>query len=215
MDGTIPLEHIGETITVETDLSNGRTADKQFTVTNNMAKAVSVFVGMARRLLSDPGAVWSSIEDRLIIPNLDMEKGGVGDLLVYIPPVLHVVDYKHGKGVYVNVTGNAQFLSYGWGAYNTLWRLNIQPAPQRIAMTVVQPRFAGADPVRAWEISTSEMFDWLNNIAYPAVALSQRPDAPLLPNAKKQCFFCDANKSCMALAQQKAKSLPTNPYLEN
>ena len=57
------------------------------------------------------------------------------------PKTLDVVDYKHGKGVAVDVTDNAQLKLYAWGAYKRYQLL--YPNIEIVTLHIVQPRNGG------------------------------------------------------------------------
>jgi len=187
---TIPVEHLGDVIQEEA----------AWPVNANMVWATSVMVAWCRTLMNHPKRRWLSIEDRLKIPGLDMPNGGTGDFLVLIGGNLHVVDYKHGAGVYVEVNGNSQFLSYGHGALSTM-PAELAADVEKLTLTCVQPR-CGREAVRKWSLSVEDLRGWLDNVAYPAVERSRAPDAPLVPG--DWCKFCEASGFCTAPLQAMA-----------
>lgn len=193
--GEIPVEHLGSEIK----------AEAVWKVTPNMVQATSVMVSWCRTLMNHPNLRWMSIEDRLEIPGLDMPKGGTGDFVCIIGKTLHVVDYKHGAGVFVHVEGNAQFLSYGHGALNTAPK-ELASQVEKVVLHCVQPR-CGAIPRRQWPISVEALGEWLNNVAIPAVEKSRAPDAPLVPG--DWCGFCEAKGFCTAPLKKMADIMNT------
>ncbi len=153
---TIPLEYYGDVITVP--------EGDQFPVNMEMVIAVHIMVDFCRKLIAK--ADWYTIEERLIIPGLDMNKGGTGDFIALVGNTLWVVDLKYGRGITVYPEGNAQFLSYGWGSINTMPQSAANKV-ERIMLICIQPR--QPDPIRPWYLSRDDMSHWLRNIARPAV----------------------------------------------
>ena len=79
------------------------------------------------------------------------DTGGTADVILDHGSILEVVDYKHGKGVYVAAEGNPQALSYAAGAAEqTGW------VHTRYRATIIQPRHH-ARAVRTEEISREEL----------------------------------------------------------
>lgn len=99
------------------------------------------------------------VEQRVGFGQIVPEGFGTCDCLVVAPKepdhwILHVFDYKHGKGVPVDAQDNPQLKLYAWGALAML-----EPIfPIRdVTMTIVQPRInhtthveTTADALRAW-----------------------------------------------------------------
>ena len=65
--------------------------------------------------------------------------GGTSDVIILTKKELEVIDYKHGRGVYVSPDWNSQILTYALGA------LEMTDIPvQRVRCTIVQPRHGEA-----------------------------------------------------------------------
>lgn len=106
---------------------------------------------------------------------------------------LHVIDYKHGSGVVVDVVDNPQTMMYALGAV-----VEHGKKPQRIITTIIQPRASHPDgPIRSWE------FDWDTLVAFKrrlfkGAHATQEPDAPR--QVGDWCRFCRAKAVCAAQA---------------
>ena len=66
---------------------------------------------------------------------------GTADCLVLTPSELSIIDYKHGKGVAVDVTDNSQLKLYAWGAYRRYQAF--YPGIEKVTINIVQPRNGG------------------------------------------------------------------------
>ena len=102
---------------------------------------------------------------------------------------LHVVDYKHGQGIVVEVENNLQLEYYALGALSTL------KYPCRwVQMTIVQPRAYHPDgPIRHWKIPSIDFIEIEHQLIREAKA-AMKKDATLL--AGTHCMFCPGKKVC-------------------
>ena len=72
--------------------------------------------------------------------------------------VVHVIDLKGGRGVFVEASHNPQLMLYALGAlkaYGFIWDIEL------IRMTIVQPRL---DNISTFECSRSELEAWGESI---------------------------------------------------
>jgi len=114
--------------------------------------------------------------------------------------VLHVADFKYGRGILVEVQNNPQLLAYAAGAVSSLldpyWRERLE----HIELHVLQPRLGDAG-LRTWIITLEELEAWVRDTLYPVVRsivdLSIPDDAPLNPGT--WCQFCPVRLECPAL----------------
>jgi len=107
--------------------------------------------------------------------------------------LLHVCDFKTGKGVFVDADHNSQMMLYAIGAlaaYGFLYDIEI------VRMSIIQPRL---DNISTFECSRQELEDWGENI---------RPTALLAFEGKGEqhpgdwCRFCRAKPVCKACADE-------------
>jgi len=126
---------------------------------------------------------------------------------------LHVIDYKYGAGVGVEVEDNPQLMGYAIG--------KIGPQNPReysdVEITVVQPRKPHVNgPVRSWVISVPDLFTWAYGTLKPALEATENPNAQ--PNPGDWCKFCLALKAdnpcpgVRALTQSTARTDFATPY---
>ena len=147
-------------------------------------------------LAEDPDAVLL-LEQRVEMPSAYApgDVWGTADVLIYLPhrQKLHVIDYKHGAGVPVDVWQNRQLAQYGTSAIFGLDLGTVVDAD----FTIIQPRAKHADgPIRTWTVDFDEALHWLCQLD-EEIRLAQAPDAPLIPG-EKQCRFCAAAATCPA-----------------
>lgn len=173
-----------------------------FKVTEEMAEAVQVYLDFIRGCIN--AAENDFIDTKLEvevkcslrsyrIPGLD---GGTSDtLLTHEDHSIHVIDYKHGKGVAVEIENNGQLMQYGLGA--VLKQHN--PDNMIIVLTIVQPRAFHPDgPIRSIEMKGKDLIKWGAKTLVPAAKATLEKDAPLIPG-ESQCRWCAARGNCTAL----------------
>jgi hypothetical protein len=106
---------------------------------------------------------------------------------------LYVIDYKHGKGVVVDIEDNKQLLFYAVGAVN-----HFDVAPDtKVTMVIIQPRAMG-QAVKEWCLTAGEIHDWTNILMEKAKEADQ-DNATLSPG--KWCKWCPAQSRCPAMAK--------------
>lgn len=170
-------------------------------VTPDMAKAVQVYLDTDAKVCAR-GSGWAWIEHWLPMPFLGGGRGGgTADRVVALTDVgeLHMLDYKHGAGVYVDHRDNPQLRAYGLGALRHLWQrvLRRPDMPRSVHLWIIQPRCYG-EPARCDTIAPEALFAWEREFE-AARAVSEAPDAPL--RAGEHCRFCDAKPLCLTFAE--------------
>lgn len=181
--GDMPEDYRGEVIHVHKDGGEPR----EFVVDGDMISAVETHVDHCRPLMGR-----HMIEHKFELPFLGEGEKGTSDFTALHNKILHVVDYKHGKGETVEAIGNIQGLCYGLGAAKEFQHDDWHT----LRITIVQPRAYHDDgPVRSWDVPRSELFDYMLNFAAAAKA-TEDPNAPL--KVGKWCRFCKAKVNCPA-----------------
>lgn len=154
--------------------------------------------------------IWS-LYDALIISNPDTQilietmvhfddyvpQGfGTCDCIIIAGDTLHVIDYKHGKGVRVNCKGNPQPRLYALGALKAFeWEYPIK----WIHTHIVQPRIDWADTET---LSVDFLKQWGEEEVQPKAEKAWNDEGEFNPG--EHCQFCKAKPICKARA---AKSL--------
>lgn len=190
-DGTDAAAHLGVLIDVD---------GTAWEVTEEMAEAVQVRLDTVRGLLAEfPNHVHET-EQRFSLDWLYPNMGGTADDVIDVPFMrVIVIDYKHGRGVPVEVampdgTPNPQLAIYA-----------LDPAHQgdhaEVEIIVVQPRAFHPDgPVRRHMFKSQDLLAWGKAVLLPAAQATEAKDAPL--HAGDHCRFCSAKAICPEIRKQ-------------
>lgn len=126
---------------------------------------------------------------------------GTADCVAYDSSnkTLHVIDYKHGEGIVVEVLNNLQLSYYALGALTTL------PYNCRdVVMTIVQPRAHHPEgAIRSWRVPVTYFIDFEYELL-KAVKATEKKSAPLI--AGTHCQFCPAKKKCKQFKNEKTSN---------
>lgn len=181
-----------------------------------MLDAVQVHVDFVTKLREKDPDSFLSVEERLDLSHLHPGLFGTADVIIYQPNLktLHVVDYKHGQGIPVDVVEdgkpNVQLLYYGLGALE-----QTKAACEFVMLHIVQPRCHHPDgPVRSVRLQAVDMIDFAADLVEYA-KLTESENAPL--KAGDWCRFCPAAVKCpevqsRALAISKQEFSPALSY---
>ncbi|MGV2846734.1 DUF2800 domain-containing protein [Limosilactobacillus fermentum] len=107
------------------------------------------------------------IEQRLDFSNYVPDGFGTGDCIIIADGLMHIIDFKYGKGVRVNAENNPQMKLYALGALNNYSMLYDQP--EVIDMTIFQPRIGN---ISTWSIETDTLLDWAKTELKPKAELA-------------------------------------------
>lgn len=115
---------------------------------------------------------------------------GTADCLILDGDTLHVVDYKHGKGVVVDADHNPQMMLYALGA---MYELALVYRFKTVHMTIVQPR---VNNISEFTMTADELTDWGESEVKP------KANAAITGNGVFEtgdwCRFCRAKQQCKA-----------------
>lgn len=137
------------------------------------------------------------IEQRLDFSCYVPQGFGTGDCIIIADKKLHIIDFKYGMGVLVDVVENPQMKLYSLGAleiYDSLYDI------KEVSMTIFQPR---RENVSTWTISVDELNDWAENELKPKAQKAYDGEGEYLPG--EWCTFCRAAVKCRARAEEKLK----------
>lgn len=158
----------------------------EITCDQEMVDAINDYLEVIRED-AQPGD-FNKAEMPLLTPlaEIDPDLGGTADYGRYRPKTKHlrVMDFKFGSGTYVEADDNAQMKLYALGAM-----LTVNLPVVEVEVTVVQPRFEGAKPVRSWSFKAAEIIDFIADVK-EAADKTRLPNAPL--KAGDWCKFCKA-----------------------
>lgn len=141
------------------------------------------------------------------IPHLpeEDEASGVADCILIGGGVLHIIDFKYGKGVPVSAEGNPQLSLYALGAYEAY---KILYPIETIRMSIVQPRLS--DEVSEWSCPVKELLAFGNYVKEKA-GLAIKGAGEFRPS-EKACRFCRAKGRCRARAVENVKLAFSSGY---
>lgn len=169
-------------------------------VSQEMADAVQLYLDHVRGLLrADDGAILV-VEHRFHLRSVHPDLFGTADAVVWQPgtQTLHVIDFKYGAGVPVEVKENMQLRYYALGAL-----MESSRRAKVVVSTIVQPRCPHSDgPVRVESIDAIELIDYAAELI-EIVKATEDPNAPL--EASDECRFCNAAPICPALTEKRQR----------
>lgn len=113
---------------------------------------------------------------------------GTADCLILAGDTLHVVDYKHGKGVVVDADHNPQMMLYALGAMS---ELSLLYRFKFVHMTIVQPR---VNNISEFTMSADELRDWGETAVKPKAEAAMSGNGEF--EAGDWCRFCRAKQQC-------------------
>lgn len=118
---------------------------------------------------------------------------GTADCIIAYNGVVHVVDYKHGKGVSVSAEENPQMMLYALGALEMLGCIYDVEA---IRMTIYQPRLSN---ISTYAMSREALEVWTRDVLVPTADLAYAGDGNY--RCGEWCQFCKAKSECRARAE--------------
>lgn len=111
-----------------------------------------------------------------------------GDCVIVADDTLHIVDYKHGRGVLVEAEDNPQMRLYALGAleiFDCLYDIST------ISMTIYQPRRAN---ISTCTVPRQKLPDWANQVLMPTAKLAFNGGGEF--HCGEWCQFCKAKADC-------------------
>ena len=113
---------------------------------------------------------------------------GTADCLILAGDTLHVVDYKHGKGVVVDADHNPQMMLYALGAMS---ELSLLYRFKFVHMTIVQPRVSN---ISEFTMTADELREWGESVVKPKAEAAMSGNGEF--EAGDWCRFCRAKQQC-------------------
>ena len=166
-------------------------------------------VGVIEEMKNNGAQPLVLVEERVDYSHVAPLGFGTADLLVIGKDendrgILHVIDFKTGKGIFVDPDHNSQMMLYAIGALHAYGY--IYPI-EEVRMTIVQPRL---DNISTFECSRQELEEWGESIKPVAkMAFEGKGDQ----KTGDWCRFCRAKPVCRACAEE-AMSLAREEFLD-
>lgn len=133
-------------------------------------------------------------ETRLDLTHWIPEGFGTADCLIVADDVLHVIDFKYGKGVRVDADQNAQMMIYALGALG--WA-DLLYDIRRVETTIIQPRLSWTST----QVHDAQALrEWGENVLAPIANAAFTGEGTEFKPAEDACRFCKAAGSCKARA---------------
>lgn len=137
-------------------------------------------------------APYIAVEKKLDYSGYAPEGFGTGDCIIISGDTIHVIDYKHGKGVPVSAEHNPQMMLYALGAYSAY---SILYAITTVKLAIVQPRIG--EPSE-WELPLADLLAWGESIK-PIAAKAFAGEGEFVSG--EHCRFCRAKARCRARSE--------------
>lgn len=128
------------------------------------------------------------IEKRVDFSRYVPEGFGTADCLILAGDTLHVIDYKHGKGVVVDADHNPQMMLYALGAID---ELSLLYRFKSIHMVIVQPR---VNNISEFTMTADELIEWGESVVKPKAEAAMSGKGEF--EAGDWCRFCRAKQQC-------------------
>lgn len=138
------------------------------------------------------------VEERVNYSHIAPSGFGTADMLIIGKDengkgLLHIVDFKAGKGIFVDADHNSQMMLYALGglaAYGFLYDIEI------VRMSIIQPRL---DNISTCEMTVTKLEEWGESIK-PIAKLAYEGKGDQNPG--DWCRFCRAKPVCKACADE-------------
>ena len=166
-----------------------------FTVDAEMIEAVRIYIDHIRSVIEKYPKALTSIEEKVDLEWLAPGMFGTADFTLTVPlETLYVFDYKHGRGVVVELdedpTKAPQAPLYALGVLGP----DNPYMVEEVVCTIVQPRAPHSEgPVRTMGYDVAELYEWGQKVVKPAALAIEKPDAPVVVG--DWCKFCPAAKA--------------------
>ncbi|MEK4103136.1 DUF2800 domain-containing protein [Paenibacillus sp. FSL R10-2791] len=162
---------------------------------NGYAAYILELVETAKQSCGDPIVL---IEQRLDFSKYVEGGFGTGDCVLISDGTLHIVDYKHGQGVLVEVEDNPQMMLYALGAleiFDGIYNID------SVSMTIYQPR---RDNVSTHTVFKESLYQWAEEVLRPAAELAYAGDGNF--KSGDWCRFCKAQVPGQSRTQSGTRS---------
>lgn len=133
------------------------------------------------------------IEQEVDVGQWVPEGFGTRDCLMIGDGILHIVDFKYGKGVPVSPVRNPQLMYYALGAYALFDGIE---EIDTVRMSIVQPRIQ--EEPETWELSLADLLTWAREVLTPAAQMAWKGEGEFCPGPHCKDHFCKVYPNCRA-----------------
>lgn len=161
---------------------------------NGYVAFVLELIEEVKKTCSDPIIL---IEQRLDYSKYVKGGFGTGDCVIIADGMIHIVDYKHGRGVQVDAKDNPQMMLYAIGAlelFDHLYEVN------DVSMTIYQPRRSN---ISTFKMNSKDLYEWVSTVLIPMAKLAYKGEGKY--KAGEWCQFCKAKTTCRERANENMK----------
>lgn len=155
---------------------------------------------LSERAMAFKSEPYVTFEVKVDISDYVPEAFGRCDCVMFGGDTLIITDYKHGKGVPVDVVENPQMMLYALGALK-LYQPLFGGAIKTVELYVDQPRINSYD---GWQVSVEDLLAWGSEVK-PKALMAFMGFGEY--HAGDWCRFCRANGMCKAQAAQNTSAL--------
>jgi hypothetical protein len=128
-------------------------SDEMESLTDDYASYVMEQYTQAKQYAADANI---SVEQKLDFSKYVPQGFGTGDCVIVSDHLLHIIDFKYGKGVRVEAKNNPQMKLYAIGASRCS---AVFTTFDEVETTIFQPRMAN---ISTWTINAKELMHWAN-----------------------------------------------------
>jgi hypothetical protein len=157
--------------------------------TSEMTDAVQIAVDHVRSLITP---IAKTFFEYPISSPIHPQFYGTLDVGIVYDSIIHIVDFKYGKGIVVEADHNKQLMYYAYGL------VQHYPEVRKVVLHIMQPRAFHADGViRKWSISAEDLCLWVGEELVPAMHRAGTDETLM---AGTHCRFCPAKLVCPLLS---------------
>lgn len=141
------------------------------------------------------------IEERFTMPAIHKNSYGTADFVAFDTSQrhCHVIDFKYGRGQFVEVKNNPQALQYAEGARQ--WIHDHEGVEiQNFTIHIFQPRAKTGANINKWHVSRQSLATFVAEANKAARLTDNTPDVRI--PGDKQCLWCAAQGECPERAAQ-------------
>jgi hypothetical protein len=160
--------------------------------------ALDAFLAVFTELKEECDLVKIDIEERVSLEGYHVpDCSGTADVILtcfgresFRVREIHIIDWKFGQGVYVDVENNPQCQAYLLGAC-AKWVSS--PSAEVLKAHIIQPRL---DNYNSHQYTYQELMNWCDTVLKPAIKLAE--NGTVFFAGEEQCQWCKASGNCKA-----------------